>query len=75
MTTFFCDPHSPWQKGQVERTNRTIRMFLDKKRPLSEIDDDEILQVQNAINALPKRVLDFKTPQEVYTELFGCTSP
>jgi transposase, IS30 family len=74
IKTFFCDAYSAWQKGQVERTNKTIRRFLDKTRPLEEISDDELSRVQDAINSMPRRILGFRSPLEVYRDISCCTS-
>lgn len=36
MDTYFCDPHSPWQKGQVEKTNAMLHRFIPKKSSLAK---------------------------------------
>ena len=68
MDTFFCDPHSPWQKGQVENANAFMHRYIPKSTHPSLIDDNWLEQVQNRLNNLPRKCLGFKTPAEVFTE-------
>lgn len=67
--TYFCDPHSPWQKGQVEKTNSMIHRYIPKNRPLSSVSDDELAIVEWKLNNTPRKILGFRTPAEVFTEL------
>ena len=66
VDTFFCDPHSPWQKGQVENANAFLHRFIPKKKPLKDFTDQQILDIQNKINNMPRKCLNFKTPAEVF---------
>jgi IS30 family transposase len=63
---FFCDPHSPWQKGAVENTNGRIRRFLPGDRNLAELADDELQRVATNLNATPRRCLGYRTPHEAF---------
>ena len=75
MDTYFCDPHSPWQKGQVEKTNAMIHKYIQKKTPLKYISDQVLETVQNKMNNTPRKILGFKTPQELFNlELSKFTS-
>jgi IS30 family transposase len=68
METYFCDPHSPWQKGQVEQANSMIHRYIKKKESLKNYSDADILSVQEQYNNLPRKCLGFKTPYEVLFE-------
>lgn len=63
---FFCDPHSPWQKGAVENTNGRIRRFLPGDRNLAELTDQELRRVTRLLNATPRRCLGYRTPDEAF---------
>ena len=65
---FFCDPHSPWQKGAVENTNGRIRRFLPGDRNLAELANDELQCVTIMLNATPRRCLGYRTPNEAFQD-------
>ena len=64
MPVFFCQPYSPWQRGTNENTNGLIRQYLPKGLDLSTITDQELQQIERALNTRPRRILGFRTPQE-----------
>ena len=66
IEAYFCKPSSPWEKGQVERTNALLHKFLPKRRNIKEVSAEEILQAQNKLNHLPRKVLNFLTPHELW---------
>lgn len=68
IQTYFCDKHSPWQKGQVEKTNAILRRYLPFNTNLNEITNTDLINIQNRINDAPRRCLGFKTPREVFNE-------
>jgi len=68
--TYFCDPYSSWQKGSVENANGLIRKFLPKSFR-AEITDKMLENIQNIINNKPRKILNWKTPQEIFNR---CTS-
>ena len=65
---YFCDPHSPWQKGAVENANGRIRRFLPGDRNLTELAADELQRVATMLNATPRRCLGYRTPNEAFQD-------
>jgi len=66
IDTYFCNPGSPWQKGQVERTNAILHKFISKKSNFYTITDEQIALAEKKLNNLPKKCLNFLTPNEVW---------
>lgn len=66
LDIFFCDPHSPWQRGTNENTNGLIRQYLPKSRDLSTLTGPEIRKIENRLNHRPRKCLGFLTPHEVF---------
>jgi len=65
IQTFFCDPHSPWQKGTIENAIGRLRRFLPRNTNISAIDDDALNACIAAYNNTPRKCLGFQTPAEV----------
>jgi len=61
---FFCDPHSPWQRGSNENLNGLIRHFYPKGTDFNTITDDELATMQHALNTRPRKTLEYATPSE-----------
>ena len=68
VKTYFCDPHSPWQKGQVEKTNAMLHRFIPKKSSLSTLDEKSLKDIQNQFNNIPRKVLNYRTSTELFNE-------
>lgn len=68
MGTFYCDPHSPWQKGSNENTNGRIRRFLPSDTNLNELSTAHINAVAKQLNNTPRKCLGYKTPHQVFHE-------
>jgi IS30 family transposase len=62
---FFCHPYASWEKGGVENSNRFIRRWIPKGADIAEWSDEEIQKIEWWMNSLPRKVLGFKTPEEV----------
>lgn len=69
--TFFCDPYSPRQKGLVEKMNSMTHRILDQSIDLTTLTQRKIDDVAEILNRLPRKILGYKTPNEVWEEKLG----
>lgn len=69
LQTYFCDPHSPWQKGGVENTIGRLRRRLPRKTNLADLTARQLASIVRAYNDTPRKCLDFKTPAEAFSLL------
>lgn len=65
VRVYFCDPHSPWQRGSNENTNGLLRQYFPKGTGLSHFSQPQLNQVAYQLNSRPRKSLDWKTPSEV----------
>jgi IS30 family transposase len=71
LRAFFCDPHSPWQRGSIENTNGRLRRDLPRKTSLAAYTDDDIDSVIWNLNSTPRKCLDYRTPFEAFAVNLG----
>ena len=73
MPVYFCDPHSPWQRGTNENTNRLLRHWLTKGTDLARFSAADLRRIAASLNARPRPTLDMRTPAQALDALL--TSP
>ena len=71
MPVFFCDPHSPWQRGTNENTNRLLRFWFEKGTDLSIHTADDLARIAATLNRRPRPTLDLRTPAQALAELLA----
>lgn len=67
-TAWFCDPHSPWQKGGVENANGRLRRYLPLESGSTDRSPEALTRLVAKLNAVPRRCLGYRTPAEAFAE-------
>ncbi len=63
---YFAHPYSSWERGLNEHTNGLIRQYLPKKTEFTQVSKEEIITIQDKLNHRPRKVLNYRTPYEVF---------
>ncbi|HEV2070234.1 MAG TPA: IS30 family transposase [Acidimicrobiales bacterium] len=73
VQVYFCDPHSPWQRGSNENTNGLLRQYMPKGTDLSAYSAEDLARIARSLNNRPRKTLGFMKPSEALTELLAST--
>ncbi len=73
LQIYFCDPHSPWQRGSNENTNGLLRQYFPKGTSLAAHSREHLQQVADELNSRPRKTLGWKTPAQALDEFLAAT--
>ena len=73
VAVYFCDPHSPWQRGTCENTNGLLRQYLPKGTDLGSFSQDDLDAIADSLNSRPRATHGFNTPLAVFARMLALT--
>ena len=71
VRVYFCDPHSPWQRGTCENTNGLLRQYLPKGSDLSVYSQEDLDAIADSLNSRPRATHGFNTPLAVFSHMLA----
>jgi IS30 family transposase len=74
VQVYFCDPHSPWQRGSNENTNGLLRQYLPKGVDVSKLSQAQLNGIARSLNERPRKTLQYRTPADVLATIVAPTA-
>jgi IS30 family transposase len=74
VKVYFCDPHSPWQRGSNEQINGLLRQYFPKGMDLSNVHQNHLNAIARRLNERPRKTLGYYSPAEKFNECVASTS-
>lgn len=66
IKVYFCNPHSPWEKGSIERMHVSLHKYIPKRSDIKCINEEMVAEAESKLNNLPRKILNFLTPNEAW---------
>lgn len=73
IDVYFCDPHSPWQRGSNENTNGLLRHYFPKGIDIAAYSQEQLNEVARKLNERPRKTLEYRTTAERFSQLVAST--
>lgn len=74
VQVYFCDPHSPWQRGSNEHTNGLLRQYFPEGTDLSTYSQADLNRIARRLNQRPRKTLGYKTPADMLATIVASTA-
>ena len=74
LKVYFCDPHSPWQRGSNENMNGRLRRYLPRNINIGETNQEKLDKISWLLNHTPRKCLGYQTPKEVLRQCWRVNS-
>ena len=71
VPAYFCDPHSPWQRGSIENANGVLRRSLPRKTNINQWSENDLIDIMWTYNTTPRKCLGYLTPLEAFAKDHG----
>jgi len=69
IETYFTHPYDSWERGLNENHNGLIPQYLPKGQSLDKVTQEQVIEIQSRLNQRPRKLLNFRMPEEVYAEM------
>jgi transposase, IS30 family len=73
VQVYFCNPHSPWQRGSNENTNGLLRQYFPKGTSFKTVTADQLDAAADSLNRRPRKTLDWRSPAQAYAQSVAMT--
>jgi len=74
IDVYFCHPYASWERGSNERHNGLMRRFIKKGQPIHSYTNKKLEEVEDWMNTLPRRILNYQAPGEAFAKFVDCVA-